>query len=249
MPGLVLHAIYGLGVFVHAAAGVVGLVVMPLALVTRKGGRWHRRAGLVFAAAMAVAAITGVAIAAAWLLDVSLVKRLPEDPVRQAAAIAAHRVYGLFFLLLAILLAASVSGGVLSVWGRRSARAAALGPVVALGFGLALVSGGLTTTVTGLWVHAPLLVAFGLLGAASGVGELRIAARRSSPARAWMLRHAQGMLGAATAASTAFAVQMSGRMEGVASLLAWLVPVAIGTALTTWWSMRLGRRKAARVAQ
>lgn len=223
---------------------MLGLLVMPVALVTKKGSRWHRRAGLVFAGAMALAALTGLAIAAVWLLDVSLVKSLPADAARRSATIVAHRVYGLFFLLLSILLAASVAGGVLSVWGRRNPRAAAIGPGVALGFGVALFGGGLGTTVTGLVVHAPLLIAFGLVGVATGVGELRIAARRSSPAGAWQLRHAQAMLGAATAASTAFAVQWAGRSGGGMSLAAWLVPVALGTVLSTWWSIRLRRRAA-----
>ena len=245
----VLHAAYAPCVLMHAAAGLLGLLVMPVALATRKGGRAHRRAGLVFAGAMAAAALTGLVIAAAWLLDVSLVKVLPPEPARRSAAIAAHRVYGLFFLLLAILLAASVAGGVLSVWGRRNQRAAALGPKVALGFGIALVGGGLGTTATGLLVHAPLLVAFGLVGVATGIGELRIAARRTRPAGAWQLRHAQAMLGAATAASTAFAVQWAGRSGAGMSLAAWLVPVAIGTALSTWWSLRLRGRSAANGAR
>jgi hypothetical protein len=46
----------------HWAAGGVALVVAPLAMVMRKGGRWHRRWGWVFIAALVLMCGTAVAI-------------------------------------------------------------------------------------------------------------------------------------------------------------------------------------------
>ncbi len=57
--------------WVHASAGFIALVVAPMAMVARKGGDWHRRWGKVFFYAMAMVAITALALGvlhANWLL-------------------------------------------------------------------------------------------------------------------------------------------------------------------------------------
>lgn len=48
---------------VHWIAGGVALVVAPLAMAVRKGGRWHRRWGRTFVFAMLVVCITAVLVA------------------------------------------------------------------------------------------------------------------------------------------------------------------------------------------
>src|SRR4051812_9453654 len=45
---------------VHIAAGAVSLLVFSVPLVTKKGGRTHRRVGWVYVAAAATVAVTGV---------------------------------------------------------------------------------------------------------------------------------------------------------------------------------------------
>ena len=47
---------------VHILAGGIALVVAPGAMITVKGGLWHRRWGKVYAAAMLVVAATGSAM-------------------------------------------------------------------------------------------------------------------------------------------------------------------------------------------
>ena len=49
--------------WIHVLAGTVALVVAPIALVTAKGGPAHRRWGKVYFWAMAVVAVTAVAVA------------------------------------------------------------------------------------------------------------------------------------------------------------------------------------------
>jgi hypothetical protein len=49
---------------VHILAGATSLVAGAIALIAAKGGRWHRRSGLVFAIAMLVMTSTGAFIAA-----------------------------------------------------------------------------------------------------------------------------------------------------------------------------------------
>ena len=47
---------------VHWVAGGVALLVAPLAMAVRKGGRWHRRWGKAFVYAMAIVCVTAIAI-------------------------------------------------------------------------------------------------------------------------------------------------------------------------------------------
>lgn len=49
---------------VHVAGGVVALLVGPVAMLARKGGALHRRAGWAFAAAMGASALSAVPLAA-----------------------------------------------------------------------------------------------------------------------------------------------------------------------------------------
>ena len=47
----------------HVAMGVVALAAGFVAIAARKGGRWHRRAGLVFVYTMIATGVTAVGIA------------------------------------------------------------------------------------------------------------------------------------------------------------------------------------------
>src|SRR3954468_8829441 len=80
---------------VHIAAGAVSLLVFSVPLVTKKGGRTHRRVGWVYVAAAATVALTG------FLLCIPLVS---GGPFRWRA--------GMFLAYVSLLAGASAQFGV-----------------------------------------------------------------------------------------------------------------------------------------
>lgn len=246
---------YEANVMLHAAAGGVGLVTMLVPLLARKGGPAHRRAGWVFAAAMAIVAVTGLAIAGAWLLD-PLGAKPPERALDAEAAARyaqALRRAGVFFGFIAVLVGSAAWNGVVATRQRRGT--IAWGNPIDLGLAWTVTGLGVVLLAVGVAWGQPLFMAFGGLGLVSGVSDLRFLRRVDAQQQpgAWLRRHLQAMLGGATAATTAFSVQVVGRMLDDAGfgewmLVAWLLPVGLGTGLSVWWSRRVrpghGRRYA-----
>src|SRR6478752_7138964 len=81
---------------VHIAAGAVSLLVFSVPLVTKKGGRTHRRVGWIYVAAAATVAVTG------FLSCIPLVSS--GSPFRWRA--------GVFLAYVSLLAAASAQFGV-----------------------------------------------------------------------------------------------------------------------------------------
>lgn len=238
-----MPSLYEIDVMLHASAGGVALVTMALPLVARKGGRLHRVAGWVFVVALAIVAVTGVGISLAWLLDPLGTKLAghAHAPAEAAQAAAGLRQAGLFFGFLALLVGVAVWNGVVAIrrrrgtlaWGHRVDRACAW----------ALTGGGALLLLAGVAWRAPIFAAFGGLGVVGGVADLRFYRVGRADAQVWLRRHLQAMLGGATAATTAFAVQVVGRMLGETfgawMLAVWLLPVALGSGLSVWWTRRV----------
>lgn len=239
-----MPSLYQIDVFLHALAGGVALVTMGVPVATRKGGRLHRVAGWVFVVAMAIVAVTGVGISLAWLID-PLGIRPPEQalaPADAARYAEGLRKAGLFFGFLALLVGASAWNGVVAI--RRRRGTLAWGHGIDRAFAWAVTGVGALLLLAGVAWRAPIFMAFGGLGLAGGVADLRFYRAGRSDAQVWLRRHLQAMLGGATAATTAFAVQVVGRMLedtfGAWMVVVWLLPPALGTGLSVWWSRRVG---------
>jgi hypothetical protein len=104
---------------VHVAAGALGLLLATVALVAAKGGRLHRKAGLLFVAAMLVMATTGMALAlaegpdanalgglsAAYLVVTALTTVRPRSPALRrvdAGAMVVGLALGVIALVLGV---------------------------------------------------------------------------------------------------------------------------------------------------
>lgn len=220
----------------HIIGGAVGLVSMFVPLLARKGGRLHRRVGKVFAVAMTTAGISGVVMAAAWLL---VPARLGEgDP-------ASLRVRGLFFGAIGMLLLCAVQQMLRSL-----ARKHSPGPqpsALDLGLPIASLVVGLAAVVAGLAWRRPLPIGFGALAVASAIGDLRFVLRPLSSPRAWWYQHMRGVMGAMLSAITAFAVFGGRRLfaEVVPAELWWLPwfgPTLVVVPLFMVWIARWRRR-------
>lgn len=246
-----METLYGANVLVHAVAGGVGLVTMLVPLLATKGGRLHRRAGWVFTLAMGVVAVTGIAIALAWLLAPLEVKPPARalDPEVQARYVAALRRAGVFFGFIAVFVGSAAWQGVVAIRQRRGA--IAWGNPIDMAFAWATTGLAAVLLAVGVAEGEPLFMAFGVLGLVGGISDLRFY-RRAKPERgAWLLRHLQAMLGGATAATTAFTVQVVGGMLdergfGEWMLVAWGLPSVLGTVMSVWWSRRMRQEQARR---
>jgi uncharacterized membrane protein len=201
---------FDVALFVHVAAGSTALLVFWVPLVTRKGGRMHRRAGWVYATAMMFLAVTALVVCAGRLLD----GRVEND--RSA----------IFFAYVSLFSAISTVAGLRALSSRLGSRA------LGAAFSVALLAGGLALGTWGLLIAVPLYAAFGALGVVTAGAQLRFIVRPPESPLARVVEHMNGMGISCIATLTAFLVLNASHL-GLRpyGLLTWLVPSAIGAVL------------------
>ena len=211
MPTLEAWALW-----LHIAAGVIALVAGFGALVTTKGGLWHRRVGKVFVVSMA--AVVG-----------TVVPLLAFDPTP----------FRRFLTLVAIFSGYLAFSGYRVLSRKRPADEArpsdwiAAGTVVLACVGLG--GWGLTQLVDGESFGLVMLV-FGGIGLAFGAIDLRTF-RATETQREWMVTHLQRMVSAVIATVSAVSAV---NLTGTLGVVAWLWPTAVGIPLIMYWSNMYG---------
>ena len=214
---------------VHIVCGVLAFVAMGVPLATQKGGRAHRRSGRVYVASMAGVVATALAICVLRLLEPT----------------ADHQ--GAFFLgLVGVLAGANTWYGVRVL--KQKARQEPHRHRLDQGVAAVAVAVGGASTLFGLAEGHPLFVAFGVLTASLGVGQLREMAAPWRDKTAWLVSHLSNMLAACIATTTAFLVVNQPRLptevaDLVPPLVLWLAPTAVGSPLIVWWSRRVRRSR------
>ena len=220
----------------HIAGGSAALLSMVVPMVTKKGGRAHRRAGWIFVAGMAVVSMTAL-ILSGW--------RFFMDP-RPAA-----RNSALFLFYVAILTAAGVSAGVRVLRARKGTPATSTRRWSWWDVGIASLLLG-TSVGMGLYgaaVGVPLFAAFSLVGLLSGGSQLAYWLRTPAHPMHWWFEHMGAMLGSCIAATTAFLVVNAERFGAANdSLIVWLAPTVIGTPIIAVWTAYYRRKFATSAA-
>ena len=228
----------------HVIGGSAALLSMFVPMVTRKGGRAHRRTGWVFVAGMAVVSVTALLLAG-W--------RVLFDPRPEA------RTAALFLFYIAILTAAGVSTGVRVLRVNRSATALrhhtdvaqpvrAASPLRAaawwdLGISSLLLATSLGMAGFGIANARPLFAAFSVIGLLSAGGQLAYWLRPPSHHMHWWFEHMSSMLGSCIAATTAFLVVNAQRLGGSpGSLAIWLGPTIVGSPAIAIWTIYYRRK-------
>jgi hypothetical protein len=193
---------------IHILCGGVALLVAPGAMVTGKGGLWHRRWGKIYFWAMAGVALTAVAL--------SLIRP------------------GLFLLLVAVFSFYLAFTGYRVLY-RKTPRQAAnaadwAGAALMLVGGLGLVGYGANLLRASSF--GVVAVVFGGIGLLLAAADVRVFLRPPADKRAWWFTHMTRMMAAYIATVTAFSAVT---FEFLPPVLRWLWPTALGTAGTLLW--------------
>jgi uncharacterized membrane protein len=206
----------------HVLFGMIALVVAPGAMITRKGGAWHRRWGRIYFWSMAVVALTAVAL--------SLIRS------------------GLFLLLMAIFSFYLALTGVRALRRKRPNIRADAGDWSAAGLAfvgsLGLVGYGAWWLISGT-SFGVVALAFGGLGGAVAGGDLWRFRHPPEAPRTWFFLHMTRMLAAYIATVSAFSAV---NFMFLPPVIRWLWPTVIGSIGIAIWVRHYRARFASRPA-
>ena len=194
---------------IHILFGSVALFVAPAAMLTRKGGLWHRRWGKIFFWSITVVAVTAVVM--------SLIRS------------------GLFFLLVALFSFYLAFSGYRVLYRKtpqqRPGKADWVAASTMLLGSLALVAYGLYLMLTSRF--GMVAIVFGVIGFVFGMSDIRDFLHQPIDKMAWWYSHMRRMLAAYIATVTAFSVV---NFKFLPSLTRWLWPTVAGTVGIVIWT-------------
>ena len=203
-----MDRIFHFTLLLHIVNGTVALVIAPLAMMTVKGGIWHRRWGKIYFWAMA-----GVALSAIVMCFIRS---------------------GVFLFLVAIFSFYLALTGYTVLRRKKSGDRPGLldwcAAIAMLLAGIALVTTGALDGKLGneRWVR----MVFGAIGLLLSGLDIRRFFKPSLAKRAWMFEHMSRFLGAYIATVTAFSVV---NFQFLPYLWRWLWPTAVGVPLILFW--------------
>ncbi|HZV33156.1 MAG TPA: hypothetical protein VFB72_01165 [Verrucomicrobiae bacterium] len=212
--------LFNIALGIHIFFGGIALVIAPLAMVTVKGGLWHRRWGKIYFWSMAGIALSATLLC--WLRS------------------------GLFLFLIAIFsFYLALTGYRVLRRKQPETKAQALDwcaaiAMVLAGIGL-LVLGAFGENGSPRWVR----MIFGTIGLLLGVIDIGIFLRPTLKKRAWFYAHMTRFLSAYVATVTAFSVV---NFQFLPYFWRWLWPTILGTAGITIWRRYYARKFAATAA-
>ncbi len=207
----------------HIAGGVVAFVCAPVALISAKGGKTHRRWGKIYFWGMADVAVT------AMILSLAL-------PIFFLAMVAVFSFYAAFYAYRILFLKDLYKGG------RPKAVDWIAAGITVVSSLLLLVSGFLFPYRMHVGVihvagHAISIVSvvFGIIGIRLGVGSLMSFLKPSKEKMFWWFDHMQGMMASYIAAMTAFSAVNLSHWFGAAWWV-WLWPTILGVPMISLWT-------------
>ena len=210
-----MDGIFKAALIIHILFGSVALFVAPAAMLTAKGGLWHRRWGKIYFWSTAGIAATAVVL--------SLIRS------------------GLFFLLVALFSFYLVLTGYRVLYRKIPQQRAGKGDWVAASImlvgSLALIAYGVHLMLTsGFGIVA---IVFGVIGFLFGLSDIREFRHHPTDKMAWWYSHMTRMLAAYIATVTAFSVV---NFKFLPPVPRWLWATVVGTVGIVVWT-RYYRRK------
>ena len=212
---------------VHVAAGMSSFLLAPVALATAKGGKQHKRWGMVYLWSMGIVAGTALPMAL-------------YRPVLFLALVAVFSFYAAFSGYRVLKLKDLARGG--------SAK-----PIDWIAGGITFVSSAclaLFAILRPAWVQnfGLIAVVFGLLGMRLAFVQMSSFVRKPKDKIFWWYSHLGNFIGSYIAAWTAFSAVTLGPFFHSASLIVWLWPTAIGVPAIVLTTIYYRRKFAPRTA-
>lgn len=210
-----MDGIFKAVLIIHILFGAVALFVAPAAMLTHKGGLWHRRWGKIF-----FWSITGVALTAVVL---SLIRS------------------GLFFLLVAVFSFYLAFTGYRILYRKTPHH---LPGKMDWAAAIAMLLGSLALIVYGVYLmmtssFGMVAIVFGVIGFLFGISDVRDFLHPPSEKMAWWYSHMTRMLAAYIATVTAFSVV---NFKFLPPVPRWLWPTVVGTVGIVIWTRYYRRR-------
>lgn len=204
--------IFQLTRMIHILSGGLGLFVAPGAMLTRKGGLWHRRWGKAYFWSMVLVVLTAVLMMF----------------VR----------FNLFLMLIAVFSFYLAFSGYRVLYRKTPQQRAGIIDWVAA---VLMLTGGASFIGYGIYLLLIIQIAsfgivaivFGGLGLATAASDIRSFLRPPADKRAWWFSHMSSMLAAYIATVSAFSVVNFHFLPPVAR---WLWPTVVGTIGITIWT-------------
>ncbi|GAA4033809.1 DUF2306 domain-containing protein [Hymenobacter glaciei] len=211
-----METFFALNRYLHIAAGFTGFFVAPVALAVHKGGRAHRRWGLVFFWAMVVAGCTAI--------------------------VGSQHIHSTFLLLTAVFSLYMAGFGYRSLFLKQlawDARVEAFDWAVA-GVGVAVF---LSTVAYAFFTRTIPVGVFGALGTFTAFRQLRGYAKAGHWTKnQWLLNHISGFLASYIGAVSAFSATS---LHFIPFPVNFLWPTLIGVPLIMWWHRRVRGQRVA----
>ena len=213
-----MHSLFRILLVIHICAGTVALVVAPAAMLTVKGGQWHRRWGFTYLWATIVIAATGAVMS---FLHPSLF-------LLMIAVFSFYLVFSGYRVL------HRKKPGQRATWLDQAVTFAMIATGTALvGYGIYLLQGSSFGIVP---------IVFGAIALLLALRELVSFWRPPTEPRWWWFSHMTNMLAAYITTVSAFSVV---NLTFLPPIVRWIWPTIIGTAGILVWT-RYYRRKFAR---
>ncbi|WNS81571.1 DUF2306 domain-containing protein [Domibacillus sp. DTU_2020_1001157_1_SI_ALB_TIR_016] len=206
---------FDLILMLHIFGGFAALFTFWIPLVTKKGGKAHRRSGWLYTSGM-----IAVAVSAVYLSTVRLI-----DPASSQETVS----FSLFLLFIAVLSSSTAYYGIRVL--RFKDRKGIHKQAVDLGFPVLLLFSSIGMSIYGFSQHVPLLSWFPVLGLFLSATQLGYWLRPPSQKKHWWFEHFGGMLSCSIATITAFTVFGAPRLLDIekVSMLLWFIPTLLLT--------------------
>ena len=197
----------------HIIGGSIGLTSGAVALSTQKGGKLHRKSGMIFVYAMTMLSVSGALMAA----------RMPERVSVLAGMLT-------FYLVMTALLTVRRSGQS-SPWMEVCAM------VFALGIGILSVSFSITG---GMDETTPIGLIFGAVAVLAAIGDIRMLLAWSNPWTHRIARHLWRMCFALWIAAASFFLGQADEFPEALRIMPLLcIPVLLVLLLMFYWLVRV----------
>lgn len=242
---VVVHAFETL-VVAHILSGSVGLVSLWVPIVTKKGGRLHRKVGGWFVKSMLVTGTLATGIATTTLIaPLETHPHLVDHPLFDGGAETIRAIFGWMMLYLAFLTINLARYGQRCVRDK-TRRELGRGPLDLLSQAVLFVLAA-NCFVHGYWVWQPLMMGISMVGFATVATNLWYLYKPNAKRHDWQLEHVKGLVGAGISVYTAFFAFGAVRFLPEAALtpFLWSIPLVVGLAIIIYQQAIIRRKFAA----